>query len=296
MIVWLAATAAAWDSVGATWSEMPVPYWISEDLGPVDDAATVAAITAAFDTWAAVDCADIAFAFQGRSDSAFGVVDGKNTIALIPSGWPEDPALVTLPALTYDGATMVEADLAVNTEDHVWVLDGADGRTRLDLQAGMTHEIGHLLGLWHSTVADATLNPLLAGDPEGRTLADDDVEGICTLYPFTADGAGALGDACTASSDCADPNVCVADGAEQYCAPSCPDGTCPASYTCLEVGGDEGVCAKATGCGCRTVGPGGAELLLIAALGVVTRRSGRRSRRRRSLRGAPRCLRTPRRR
>lgn len=275
VIVWWVDVASGWDQVGATWPEMPVSYWVAEDLGPVDDGETLAAITAAFDTWAAVDCAEVTFRYEGRAAAGFGVVDGKNTVSLVAAGWPEDPALVSLPALTSDGAEMLEADVAVNTEDHVWVLDGADGRTRLDLQAGITHEIGHLLGLWHSTDPEATLNPLLAGDPDARTLSDDDIEGICVLYPIgAANGEGRLGDGCTETADCASPNQCVADGAERYCAPACPDGTCPDAYTCLEAG-DGAVCAKAVGCGCTTTPDGSAAVfgLWLGAMLVRRRRN-----------------------
>jgi len=59
--------------------------------------------------------------------------------------------------------------------------------TAVDLDSLLTHEAGHLLGLAHNTMdKTATMFP---GYSEGtdslRTLAADDIDGICALYPPT---------------------------------------------------------------------------------------------------------------
>ncbi|MGB5809994.1 MAG: matrixin family metalloprotease [Polyangiales bacterium] len=53
-----------------------------------------------------------------------------------------------------------------------------------DLQSIVTHEAGHFIGIGHSDVAEATM---FASAPRTevtkRTLAADDIDAICTIYP-----------------------------------------------------------------------------------------------------------------
>jgi hypothetical protein len=53
-----------------------------------------------------------------------------------------------------------------------------------DLASIVTHEAGHFLGLAHATLPGATM--YASAKPATttlRTLAQDDIEGICTIYP-----------------------------------------------------------------------------------------------------------------
>lgn len=63
---------------------------------------------------------------------------------------------------------------------------GDSGCTYIDLQNTATHEAGHIVGLDHEPVneAVATMNATAyPGELTKRILADDDVNGICTIYP-----------------------------------------------------------------------------------------------------------------
>ncbi len=66
--------------------------------------------------------------------------------------------------------------------------------TAFDIQHVAAHEYGHLLGLEHSAIVGSSLFPFTPpGARWARTLADDDIAGIQTLYPtvqtFNAVGA-----------------------------------------------------------------------------------------------------------
>jgi hypothetical protein len=75
---------------------------------------------------------------------------------------------------------------------------GQTSCVRIDIQNTTTHEIGHTLGLDHSSDPTATM---YATAPEGetakRTLHPDDVQGICDIYPKGAPTATDLGDPIT---------------------------------------------------------------------------------------------------
>jgi hypothetical protein len=70
-----------------------------------------------------------------------------------------------------------------------------------DLQNTVTHEAGHFLGLAHPCGADVgvscsgypndtTMYPTaISGETQKRTLADDDVSGICAIYPAPSSSA-----------------------------------------------------------------------------------------------------------
>jgi hypothetical protein len=129
---------------------------------------------------------------------------------------PSALAITTVFAMQTSGQ-IVDADTEINAVNFTWgdlvAKIGDTGLRATDLQNTLTHEFGHLLGLDHNchspadrklmkdqngvsvpectrappAVQEATMfNAVMMGDVERRTLAQDDTDGVCAIYPARA--------------------------------------------------------------------------------------------------------------
>ena len=147
----------------------------------------------AFDTWLAADCGTGSHPNMSVVD--LGPVEctareynqdggNANLIVFRDDGWPYAGqwSTLALTTVTYnrDTGEIYDADMEVNASDVT--LTTTDTNVQFDLLSIMTHEAGHMLGLAHSGLPDTTMGrQYQAGDVSLRTLAADDVTGICTV-------------------------------------------------------------------------------------------------------------------
>ena len=96
--------------------------------------------------------------------------DGNNDVAWLKLN---DPSVL---GVTWSGTSIDEADMALNIK-FPWNTDGSN----YDVETVYLHENGHVLGLGHSNLAGAVMEPVYAG--ARRTLHTDDKAGITFLYP-----------------------------------------------------------------------------------------------------------------
>jgi len=99
--------------------------------------------------------------------------------------YPESEDAVGLTSTTYDEKTgeLFDADIEINATLPLSTSDTVDPG-KYDLLSVLTHEVGHFLGLAHSNAPGATMQPIYdVGTDDFRTLSDDDIAGICSIYP-----------------------------------------------------------------------------------------------------------------
>lgn len=150
----------------------------------------VGAARRALDRWATV--ADIQFLETRSSAQTISPQNAGDRVNLITVsadnaavfGASENPGRTRV--FSDSGGAIVEADIALNPNE-LFSSDGTPGT--YDLESTFAHEVGHLLGLEHSAVIGATMQPRQAqngvyGLPAftQRTLSDDDIAGARSLY------------------------------------------------------------------------------------------------------------------
>lgn len=160
--------------------------------------ADASAISAeAFRTWQSVTCPGTgqspsvvvteAFGLTGCNEHEFNA-DGQNANVILfrDNVWPYDDAedSVGLTTTTFSDRTgeILDADIEINATVEPSTSDVVPAAS-YDLLSILTHEVGHFLGLAHSRQAGATMNAVyVPGSDDFRTLSDDDVAGICSIY------------------------------------------------------------------------------------------------------------------
>ncbi len=170
--------------------------------------AFAAALANAFFVWTSASCPSAGLPTSRVSVEArdLGPVDctraeydrqgpNQNLVVFHDDAWPhEEPGVAKSPTIALttvtfdpDSGEIYDADIELNSADHTIVpLSGPppDGDT-FDLQAVLTHEVGHFFGLAHSPRAQAVM--YASGDSSSgqkkRALTSEDVSGICAIYP-----------------------------------------------------------------------------------------------------------------
>ncbi len=109
-----------------------------------------------------------------------------NIVMFREDDWPYIGAEDTLglTQLSFDTETgeIYDADLEINA--FLYQFSAGDPVTHNDLDSVLTHEAGHMLGLAHTRVANATMvASYVEGTDALRTLASDDAKAVCAAYP-----------------------------------------------------------------------------------------------------------------
>lgn len=163
-----------------------------------------AIVSQAFQQWTNVSCRSGGhpnFVVDTFPDVACTVEEGvvgyndagpnQNAWVFYDDTWPFQASggdgAVAITSVIFDVNTgeIYDADVELNSRDNFFTT--GDQNVDVDLASVVQHEAGHFLGLAHSTDPEATMFPNLADNKSEktklRTLEQDDVDGVCAVYP-----------------------------------------------------------------------------------------------------------------
>lgn len=188
-----------------SWPTSCVSYNVHEDGSKrLDITANQLAdvLDEAFDQWLSAECDDgsvsIAVDYRGKAECGqpefnqgdrdrnaniwmFRDDETSTPMSSAPTRLA-DPLAVTTINFNEDTAHIYDVDVELLSHEANFTLD--DTRVEVDLASVVTHEVGHFLGLDHSSAPGATMAAgYFPGAIDTRSLEEDDLRGICAAYP-----------------------------------------------------------------------------------------------------------------
>lgn len=169
------------------WTTTHIPFYVDPShAGGLTPDEIEAAATQAADAWNQVPGITVTLDYQGLVDLT-GPDAPEADVVAFDDEWQLNPKLLAMTATRTEADGSIESfDMLVNTADYTWSTTGAPDAQ--DLQNTLTHEFGHVLGLDHNTVdSSVTMWPSSQlGETSKRTLANDDMRGVLSLYGDSA--------------------------------------------------------------------------------------------------------------
>jgi hypothetical protein len=200
------------------WRSLPIPYrFDSGSSEKVEETSAREAIRRAFDTWSNTTCGSrrTSLRFEELPDATGRKKMGQSggsvpwLIYFRDDEWSHDKdsnegdeSLALTNQLFGKTTGFIEyADIEINTADFKFAVE--DGEDGVDLEAVMTHEVGHYIGLAHSREQGSIMAPRYhperqsISEESSQGLSDDDVKAVCVLYPPKADAPYAPPSGCS---------------------------------------------------------------------------------------------------
>jgi hypothetical protein len=193
---WTKGAPIAW-----LWNEH-IPYGLAASASrQISLADATRAADNAFAQWSQVDCGGSTpnvVAFDSGPVSASTVSQACDSTPCDPTipgdyhlitfrddGWKyDDPAnTLALTTVTYgvQSGVLFNAEIEINSHDHTLTVTEPPPPESFDLQAILTHEAGHFLGLAHATDSHSVMYAYYSSG--SVQLTADDAAAICAVYP-----------------------------------------------------------------------------------------------------------------
>lgn len=186
------------DGAKLFWTSSCISYAMNENgTQRLDPDETRAVIRKTFQAWTEVPCPGggrASMTFQERDPVSCKMSqynkDGKNLNVILfqDDDWQyrgiDDTLAKT--SVTYNDQTgeIYDADIEVNAANNPVTITDDPKKVKYDLQAILTHEVGHFIGIAHSPKESAVMYASYsAGSTAQRKLTDDDVDAVCAIYP-----------------------------------------------------------------------------------------------------------------
>lgn len=185
-----------------------------------------AEVIAALETWSAVPCSERSLSFDGIVEYDSDEWQGRNHVAIVSDEaiFAGGRLVLGSTGVNYDDETgeLLSASVLLNGVAVSWSVAGVDDQT-WNIRGVLMHELGHALGLAHSEVIEAVMAGVISA-PLSRAfqrLHDDDINGLCSLYPCAA-----------GFQSCGGPQPPMGEGiiaGSPMCAPCSSDSDCGGS-------------------------------------------------------------------
>ncbi len=186
----------------------PVTYFVNPENAPVVGGGTVET-DAALAAWTAVASASITLQRAGASTSCgFTNTDGVNTISFGDCRNEISDLVNCSGTLAVARFRSSSQERTINGQRFFLITDadivfnnGICNPTSSFIAETMTHEVGHTIGLGHSsentsetnqTLRDATMFFRIHNDGRGASLRSDDISGVSFIYPTAQQGASVV--------------------------------------------------------------------------------------------------------
>jgi hypothetical protein len=184
-VVLTASGVSAYVAAGYTWASTTVSYYINPANADVTADAAEASIVAGASAWAMQSNAAITLQYAGRTTSTSVANDRQNTIFFRSDVGPG--VIAETYAWYNSNGRMTDADVVLYDGGFHFFAGDSGCSGGMYIQDVATHEFGHVLGLAHSPLTDATMYYAIGYcSMAPRTLSADDLAGIETLYPGSA--------------------------------------------------------------------------------------------------------------
>lgn len=198
--------------------ELPVRYQIGELPPGLDPERVISEVHRAMEAWTQPECTGLRVQYEGR-------VDGTPTAPVVIEWVPR----ASSHTITNTGGCIASATLRGNAE-FAWNVDGESSRTT-DVYRFTLRAAGMAFGLGHSSDSSAVMGSFDTRD----ALADDDVVGICSLYPAPGWPGRGVCAPCTTDVICGEGNLCLGYPEGRFCGRACAPGECGPGEECREV-------------------------------------------------------------
>ncbi len=165
--------------------KLPVAYSLgtpSEDMG-IDVSETE--VRRAVEIWTMPACSGLRVQYAGRTDQK--PASGNGVIAWVEQGWPNGNGVIGT-TTSRIGGSCLQSHMILNGQDFTWATAAPAKTKQVNTFSIVGHEAGHFFGLGHSMVKESIMWASYSGGI--KMLTDDDVQGICQLYPVN--GAAVL--------------------------------------------------------------------------------------------------------
>jgi hypothetical protein len=166
-------------STRCSWTKRELTYAFDVDSTDTTGTPEFEAVRNAMRTWAAAvqltftevtneGAPDILIGWRPANDPDHTMVGGT----LAHADFPPDCDIVT---------ANLPKPVHFDDTEHVWSMGAAVNA--FDVETVALHELGHILGLQHSSVNGAVMFPTVSSNSTLRVLQPDDVAGVQQLYP-----------------------------------------------------------------------------------------------------------------